>query len=129
MRFWEAMRDLEEGKKVRLKEWAADCYLQLDLDGTIFDESNGSAFCIEEWALMEWELYEESIKLYTFAQVVKGLRYGKRFRRKHSTWPIQMELALNLTHPRMSSEEIFSIVLSEMSIEDFVANDWIEVKE
>lgn len=66
----------------------------------------------------EWEIYEEPEKTYTFMEVVKGLREGKKFRRKSSDWPEEMELGLYLIHPSITSEEIFGMTLSEMTIED-----------
>ena len=70
MRFWEAMKALEEGKKVRVKDWDEDHFIHLD--ATQFMINNlGVAAAIPPTSINKnWELFEEPQepeKLYTWA--------------------------------------------------------------
>lgn len=102
MKFSAAMKALEEGKKVRCHRWGRD--------GHIDKHSDVSIHCYERDG--EWELYEEPEKLLSFAEVVVGLKEGKKFRRKHWTAWVGLE----------------HLDVLRFSIEDFEATDWIEVK-
>lgn len=124
MKFWEAMRALEEGKKVYCTTWKC---------GYICKSENyqwkvcSLAADIDE----EWELYEEPEKLLTFSEVVKGLKEGKRFRRKG--WVGQPHLWIML-EDRENSERflIFECGLTsniyKFTMFDFEATDWVEVR-
>ena len=59
MRFWEAMKALEEGKKVRVKDWDEDHFIHLD--ATQFMINNlGVAAAIPPTSINKnWELFEE----------------------------------------------------------------------
>lgn len=73
MKFWEAMKAMEEGAMVRCKCWAyqlyADKYYTCNISQLAEDEING-----------EWELYDDTPQL-NFQQVIAGLKEGKKFRR------------------------------------------------
>lgn len=56
VKFWQAMKELEEGKKVRCKDWASDTWI--DRKGDDSREEKPSLYwtqCVNK----EWELYEE----------------------------------------------------------------------
>ena len=57
MKFWEAMKALEEGKKVRKTSWTENCYLYIDEDGSFYD--NREQIPILYTIGTEWETYEE----------------------------------------------------------------------
>lgn len=59
MKFWEAMKALDEGKNVRCKTWKPDCFLLKFTTGEIgwSNPSHGSGFTSfmdEEWEL-HWQ--------------------------------------------------------------------------
>lgn len=111
MKFWEAVKALEEGKKVRIKDWPLDKYIQSDATVGLF------------WALgREWELYEEPVQLYSFIDVVKGMRNGKKYRRQH--------LWISGEYIQQCAGRIIDEngQCTELLLEDYEAKDWIEVK-
>lgn len=60
MKFWEAMKSMEEGKKVRNESWREDWYLCLDKQGHIVDELG--AVCDLNFIGTkgsEWEIYDD----------------------------------------------------------------------
>ena len=58
MKFWEAMKSLEEGKKVRNKRWVTGCYIYKE-DIKYFT-ADGNLFCDFVRSIEgEWEIYEE----------------------------------------------------------------------
>ena len=60
MKFWEAMKAMEEGKKVRNEEWSEHQYIYLDKnDKSIIDEEEDyfPIRYIEDEEI--WEIYEE----------------------------------------------------------------------
>lgn len=57
MKFWEAMRELQEGKKVRNKDWAEEQYIYLTADNEIFDEQDIE--CCFNFIGSEWEIYDD----------------------------------------------------------------------
>lgn len=118
MKFWEAMKALEEGKKVRKKRWEKDAFLptRRNLDGS-------------EWIILatiglneDWELYEEPEQTYSFMEVVKGLKEGKEFRRK--SWP-NKEYSIKLFVPGIMNSKTASACY--LYPEDFEASDWVEI--
>lgn len=119
MKFWEAMKALEEGKKVRCAQWPNNCY-----DSQSGNNVPYSCYSLSHWSQESWELYEEPELLLTFAEVVKGLKEGKRFRRER--WvPIAYIVA--------GSWPSRAVLLCEgspinLALEDFEACDWVEVK-
>lgn len=57
MKLWEAIKLLEEGKKIRMINWEKDWYLCLDKQGYIVDEEGYSPTININW--QEWEIYKE----------------------------------------------------------------------
>lgn len=57
MKFWEAMKCLEEGKKVRVKYWSNNGYIMMNSSGYIIDEK-GRIVNINNTE-DEWELYDD----------------------------------------------------------------------
>ena len=57
MKFWEAMKLLEEGKKVRKTSWAENRYLYIDEDGSFYD--NREQIPILYTVGTEWEIYDD----------------------------------------------------------------------
>src|SRR5260221_12992703 len=72
MKFWEAMKALQEGKKVRGNTWNKDEYLD-PLD-------TFEIFTFYEYLQLDWEIYDDTPKL-NFQQVIEGLKQGKKFKR------------------------------------------------
>lgn len=122
MKFHEAMKALEEGKRVRyslspcehwidksrLLQWMKYLAKQEHLDCNKY----------------EWELYEEPHKTYTFMEVVQGLKEGKKFKRKNFTGWIET----NKNGMIFSFQENDSLGSRYMTyISDYEATDWIEV--
>ena len=56
MKFWEAMKEMQNGKKVRKKTWDENCYLIMK-DNYIVDEWDDDkiTFSLDG----DWEIYEE----------------------------------------------------------------------
>jgi hypothetical protein len=110
------MKALEEGKKVRCVDWTS-----LGVEKKIFplfiDLSTN--FSISSTDIeSEWELYEETENLLSWAEVVKGLKKGKKFIRKHwpkGSLPIEATFRSSVGHLR-----------EYLNLEDFEAADWIE---
>lgn len=77
MKFWEAMKALEEGKKVRGKSWDQDLWADSDSTRIYFTFSSASK--------EEWEIYAEPEKMYSFMEAIEGMGKRKKFRR-YSLW-------------------------------------------
>lgn len=118
MRFSDAMAFLEDGEKIRRKDWGknswisrkecacegSDCYLY---------------FMRDDNYLIEWELYDDTPKL-SFPEVLKGLKEGKKFRR------INRKILIVLS--QNGQDIAFSASGSQhLMIEDFEALDWEDV--
>lgn len=78
MKFAEAMKNLEEGKKVRLKSWPKEKYISLR-DNEVNDEYNkpvslGSCFNYE------WELYTDKVYISTLKEGDYFEYYNLRYR-------------------------------------------------
>ena len=68
MKFWEAMKALEEGKKVRKKDWDEWKYLHLNDSNCIINEV-GMYVCINLIYINDdWEIYNKD-----FGEFVKGI--------------------------------------------------------
>lgn len=118
MRFHEAMKLLEEGKKVRCKEWVEEYFISSS------EENLSEGMDIFWFHEKEWELYEEPKKTYTFAEVVRGLKEGKKFTRKG--WgdvfvKLENHMIFSYTGDACLGIRWFSF------IEDLEATDWVEV--
>ena len=60
MKAWEAMKLLEEGKKLRDKNWKEGRYIYLDTDGDIIDESNNQYLVANISDISkEWEMCDD----------------------------------------------------------------------
>lgn len=117
MKFWEAMKAIEDGKKVT---WSGFN------NGTYIDKSNIGFLCLGDFYLKdlignEWELYEECPKLLNFHAVIEGLKYGRKYKRASSEWPNKALVQLK--------EEEFIANFDQIQIRDIEATDWIQVKE
>ena len=67
MKAWEAMKLLEEGKKIRDKSWGEGYYIYLDADGDIIDESNNQYLVANISDISkDWELYDDRKKVSQF---------------------------------------------------------------
>ena len=66
MKFWEAMKAMEEGKKVRNEEWTKDQYLYLSTSNEILDEK-GQDVGINYIGIAgsNWEIYDDRKEVYT----------------------------------------------------------------
>ena len=59
MKFWEAMKAVEEGKKVRVVTWTKDLYVCLDKDRHVVNQNNQKCDLLYEIGDEEWELSEQ----------------------------------------------------------------------
>lgn len=57
MKFWEAMKAMEEGKKVRKVNWEDEAYIYINENSEIRDNEDfyPALYCINE----EWEIYDD----------------------------------------------------------------------
>lgn len=130
MKFWEAMKALEEGKKVRPRDYPSSYYVYVGPRNNLCVHSPQGDFDKADCPLNrvyidEWELYEEPEKTYTFMEVVKGLREGKSFVRAGRDVPD----AISSHHKRWPGSYIFTALEpSHFTLEDLEATDWVEVK-
>lgn len=119
MKLWEAIKALEEGKKIRCLKWPKNEYWILSQSNSnIWDDS---FYRIKLCVLCNWGIYEEPGL--TFSQVIEGLKEGKRFRRRewiNQNYHISTELGMGVLNMTGLSP-IFDIM-------DFEAKDWEEVK-
>lgn len=123
MKLCDALKLLEEGKKIRCISWDKKYYWtkdSLDKGEQYWDDC---AYRIFRMTKEEWELYEEPEQMLSFSEVVKGLRDGKRFKRKG--WPNKEDFIFS-KDKIIREQGGFSAFLY---IEDFEAADWVEVKE
>ena len=60
MKLWEAMKELESGKKVRRIDWALDEYIYLDIYHRVISNNGGPADKdILDNIHMTWEIYKD----------------------------------------------------------------------
>ena len=115
MKFWEAMRELEAGKKIRAVRWPESQFMDL---------STESLICPETSVKFDWELYGDREATFSFFEMVPELKNGKRFKRPK--WPDGMlfgenkykELRINMYGGKRW----------DLEIQDIEATDWIEAK-
>lgn len=121
MRFWEALKNYEEGRCIRCSSWPKDKYISLKkYDGVSFLDYYDWRYCNGQ----DWELYEEPVQLLSWLEVVKGLKEGRSYRRQG--WD-KKRFANGDDEILMHGTEILGI--TELFLEDFEANNWIEVKD
>lgn len=122
MKFWEAVREMQLGKKVRRTQWPSSWYVYI-CSGQLLQES-GSLFRPMGPSLErgDWEIYEEPDKLLSFQEVVKGLKEGKKFRRKE--WS-NKDYFIFCSPAGIASP---AHCAAHLHPEDFEANDWVEIK-
>jgi hypothetical protein len=122
MKFWEAMKALQEGKKVRSISWIGR---RAHMDKTSFaeDMSGVPANQLQNYLDDELELYKEPQKTHSFSEVVKGLKEGKKFKRKE--WG---DWFLAYSHTTYLEGKGIPHCFTPFTMEDFEATDWIEVK-
>lgn len=123
MKFWEAMKALEEGKKVRIKIWNSGEYCHIDgcnIGLGFFESMTG--ITTRNAINLEWEFYEEPVKTYTFQEIIPFLREGKRVKR--SSWN-NFEYILEMEVDGFIFNTRSGLILL---IEDLEADDWIVVE-
>ncbi len=118
MKFWEAMKALEEGKKVRCCLWSESLFIDESMRFELWLLDNHEPFHDKEW-----ELHEEPVHMISFQDVIKGMREGKRFKRERWT----SDLAIFIIGMEIYPRSKFGIKTLQM--EDFEAIDWIEVTD
>lgn len=136
MKFWEAMKAIQEGKTVRFTQWAQGLTLNRD-DWMVgqFDE--------REFDSDDWEVYEEPKPTLSFMEVVKGLKEGKRFWRPsfgEGDYIGRLKASNPVLHKGDNIarwQECNLVVMNpgkncsctwNPTIEDFEATDWEEVE-
>lgn len=110
MKFWEAMREMQENRKsIRCKRWKPEYEWHLG------DDISLPQGC-------EWELYSEPEKTLTFAEVIVGLHHGKAFKR--IGWHSDIYLTARTHSGRVILE---NSSYHTLLLEDYDAKDWTEV--
>lgn len=119
MKFWEAMKAVQEGKTVRFTQWAQGLTLNRD-DWMVgqFDE--------REFDSDDWEIYEEPKPTFSFMEVVKGLKQGKKFKRPQ--WGKGVSFGLISKDRPDVRVTFFGCGNSPLILDDFEATDWEEVE-
>lgn len=129
MKFWEAMQELEAGKRVSAisSSWPEDSYL--DKDGILawFEKCPAAHYYLDEW-----ELYEEPERTLSFMEVVHGLKEGKRFAR--ASWGCFDVIGyIIFENGSIMAKKVWETKTNSIkwnpNIEDFEAIDWLEAKE
>ncbi len=82
MKFWEAMKALDEGKRITLPVWADQDYYISTQGGRLHDSNGNSVGPYENWLFMDWELYQEPSHDWTWAK--EQLRAGNRVAQRYS---------------------------------------------
>lgn len=87
MKFAEAMKMLEEGKKVRITSWPKTKFISLDKDNEIRDENN-KCINIGTCFSYQWELYREQIQV---KDIKEGelFEYGERMYRRAPSYMME----------------------------------------
>lgn len=58
MKFWEAMKELQEGKKIKLIKWEKHLFIRAE-DGVIYDQNDYYFYSLDEIMLEDgWEIFE-----------------------------------------------------------------------
>ncbi len=132
MKFWEAMKALQEGKKVRCKDWdnksfydyRPDYFLHSDM---LFSPGNlcSHQFSDDEILYCQWELYEEPRQSISFMEVVQGLKTGKRYKRP--LWEDGKSFGPTCYCKNHVRINLYGGEPWDLEIEDLEATDWVEV--
>lgn len=126
MKFWEAMKLLQEGHIIRRKEWASSYGILLTLLTERIIDTYEKPFPIH-FISDDWELYQETEKTYTFTEVVQGLKEGNRYSRKG--WIVPGTVFIKESSIRIQFSSTHNSENYALTIIDLEAKDWIEVKE
>lgn len=90
MKFWEAMKALEEGKKVRCKDFEIlNLYIyKYDDNGITYSEGPGT--CDLFWSFFkDWEIYEKPPITHSFSSIVRLAKEGKIKKFRRQSWDDQ----------------------------------------
>jgi hypothetical protein len=124
MKFWEAMKALEEGKKVRCLKWIKNEFIFKDpKHGFISDNDDIWKGPSGYWICEEWELYEEPVKTYTFTEAIQLMKQGKCIKRKDWIGFIREQGDSHLYWNRLGVGRF------SPTIEEIEATDWIIVED
>ena len=123
MKFWEAMKALSEGKKVRIITWEPNdkWVCNEGMTGWLYQAAR-------DRDCNEWEIYEEPVKTFSFMEMVDHFEKYKmqgKFKRPH--WEDGKFFFVDAyNHARINfygGEPWYTFV------DDIRATDWIQVKE
>ena len=135
MKFWEAMKHLEEGKKVRCVKWGknGNIHIKLPIGRPIelLDESGCSTQLLissSHHLFEEWELYEEPVKTYSFQEIIPFLKEGKKVKRKN--WGISWSLHRTINSDWIIRKDIIEdFNLPNICLQNLEATDWVVVDD
>lgn len=83
MKFWEAMKALEEGKKVRRKDWDSHLWIAKKSRQCLGRECVIYYMSPENYEY-EWEIFPEPEKIYNFQEIIlKAKKDGIHFKRRN----------------------------------------------
>jgi len=118
MKFWEAIRELEQGRKIRRRFFThcIPCNSLFELAKFLKDSEVEE---INSHLNAEWEIYIDTSKNHSFLDVITGMVEGKRYRRpswrkdRNPIWTWHMKGSMS----------------GKLKGEDLIADDWIEVSD
>lgn len=121
MKFWEALRDLEAGLKIRPSESIGT--LPMDKESLYRSVSEQWSDDLQSLMECEWSSFKEIKPTYSFQEMLLKIKDGKRFRRKN--WAnceryIFWHQGLIVKSGTVMQEKLFTS-------RDICAEDWIEV--
>lgn len=115
MKFWEAMKALEEGKRVRCKKWDSRHFWENGNDHVMMARTKDTR--------EEWELYEDSEQTFSFTEVVKGLKEGRVFKRKFWKGTYLQSDMIGIFRETEGGNSMNYF----LEHQDFEATDWVEI--
>lgn len=127
MKFHEAMKELEDGKKIRLFHWDKYEYIYINSQNYVVDEVSKSYEIDRVWD--NWELYEEPVKTYTFQEIIPFLKKCKKVKR--NLWIKEYFIYKGPDGKIMSTfrpSGFSGIQYTGFEIEDIEADDWTVVE-
>lgn len=127
MKFWEAIKALEDGNKIRCKDWPGGYYLYAQLnvyDERILVDEECRAIFSAIHVDKEWEIYQDPVKTYSFMESMELLKEGKKVKRKewHSGW-LTIERSC-ICH----QDEYMDPAPRHFYLKDIEASDWVVVE-